>query len=164
MGVHDTSPETGESFDLATILKATRAISSELDLDRLAPRIVAIIVENVGARLGHLVLDRLRRGARQHGLHDHERELDAGHPWEVSEFLTIAEFFGEEVDLSRPAEWRRKWAGLRRRLVQAIRAGRHDGDPELHANLLRWIAWRLRETDPRILEASGTEIGESEAD
>ena len=89
-----------------------------------------------------------------------ERELDAGHPEETLEFLTIAAFFGEEPDLGRPAEWRKKWAGLRRRLVEAIRAGRHDGDPALHDLLIQSLTWRLRETDPRILEASRAESGE----
>jgi signal transduction histidine kinase len=47
-----------ERLDLATVLKATDAISSELVLERLLANVVRIAMESAGARRGHLLLER----------------------------------------------------------------------------------------------------------
>jgi len=46
------------TMDLAAILKASQAIASEINFDRLMARLIHIAVENVGAESGHLILDR----------------------------------------------------------------------------------------------------------
>ncbi|MBD1846866.1 AAA family ATPase [Cyanobacteria bacterium FACHB-63] len=54
-----SSSSTNSGFlDLATILKATEAISSELVLNQLLDRLLHIILENAGAQKGCIVLDR----------------------------------------------------------------------------------------------------------
>ncbi len=73
-----------------------------------------------------------------------ERELKTRRP--IDETAAIAELLGgatgEEQD-------------LRRQLVEAIRFGRFDGDPALHALAQAGLEWRLRETDPRVIGDSG---------
>ncbi|BAU14829.1 serine/threonine protein kinase and signal transduction histidine kinase with GAF sensor [Leptolyngbya sp. NIES-3755] len=49
---------SAELLDLATIIKATEAISSELVLDQLLDRLLHIVLENAGAQKGCIVLDR----------------------------------------------------------------------------------------------------------
>jgi len=50
--------EAGSSInlDLSTIAKATQAISSEMDLEKLLVQILRIIIENAGAQKGFLIL------------------------------------------------------------------------------------------------------------
>ncbi|MCP4755088.1 MAG: AAA family ATPase [Proteobacteria bacterium] len=45
------------SLDLATVVKATRAMSEEIDLERLLEKIMGIIVENAGAENGSILLE-----------------------------------------------------------------------------------------------------------
>jgi signal transduction histidine kinase len=52
-----TSSTAAEVLDVAAIAKATRAISGELELDKLLARMLEIILENAGAEGGALVLD-----------------------------------------------------------------------------------------------------------
>ena len=55
-----TSSTAAEVLDVAAIAKATRAISGELELDKLLARMLEIIFENAGAEGGALVLDDAR--------------------------------------------------------------------------------------------------------
>ena len=70
-----------------------------------------------------------------------ERELESDLPHdeaaEMAKLLGVAE--GDE-------------AALRRELTEAIRAGRFDGNLALYELALAGIRWRLRETDPRVLD------------
>jgi transcriptional regulator with GAF, ATPase, and Fis domain/predicted ATPase len=43
------------SFDAASALKAAQAIAAEIELDRLVPRLVSIVIENAGAERGVLL-------------------------------------------------------------------------------------------------------------
>ncbi|NES64594.1 MAG: AAA family ATPase, partial [Okeania sp. SIO2D1] len=52
---HSTDTET---LDLATVIKSTNAISSEIVLDKLVATLMDIIVENAGAQRGILILPR----------------------------------------------------------------------------------------------------------
>jgi predicted ATPase/signal transduction histidine kinase/tRNA A-37 threonylcarbamoyl transferase component Bud32 len=56
-----TATTATEVLDVAAISKATRAISGELELDKLLERMLEIIFENAGADGGALVLDDARR-------------------------------------------------------------------------------------------------------
>jgi predicted ATPase/signal transduction histidine kinase len=47
-----------ERLDLATVMKATRAISSELELDRLLAKVLDLAIQNAGAQSGFLLLER----------------------------------------------------------------------------------------------------------
>ncbi len=47
----------GETLDLATVMKASQAISSELRLNKLLERLMKIIIENAGAQVGYLILE-----------------------------------------------------------------------------------------------------------
>ena len=51
-----TSGTDGEVLDLATILKASQAISSEIDLENLLQKLIKIVIENAGAQKGCLIL------------------------------------------------------------------------------------------------------------
>jgi PAS domain S-box-containing protein len=45
------------AFDLAAVLKASQAISSEIELDRLLGSLMQILIENAGAQTGFLILE-----------------------------------------------------------------------------------------------------------
>jgi len=49
--------QTPITLDLTTVLKASQTISSEIDLGNLLGRLITIIIENAGARFGHLLLE-----------------------------------------------------------------------------------------------------------
>ncbi|MEA5536950.1 AAA family ATPase [Crocosphaera sp. XPORK-15E] len=51
-----TTGTDGEVLDLATILKASQAISSEIDLENLLQKLIKIVIENAGAQKGCLIL------------------------------------------------------------------------------------------------------------
>jgi predicted ATPase/serine phosphatase RsbU (regulator of sigma subunit)/tRNA A-37 threonylcarbamoyl transferase component Bud32 len=53
-----TGYSLGESLDLATVMKASQAISGEIMLDRLLASLMKIMIENAGAQTGHLILER----------------------------------------------------------------------------------------------------------
>ncbi|OYQ62050.1 serine/threonine protein kinase [Pseudanabaena sp. SR411] len=59
--IHTTSGTTSNTspiaFDLATVLKASQAISSEIELDRLLRTLMRILIENAGAQTGCLILE-----------------------------------------------------------------------------------------------------------
>jgi diguanylate cyclase (GGDEF)-like protein len=48
--------ESSETLDLATVLKASQAISKEIQLDKLLSTLIRVIVENAGAEKGYLLL------------------------------------------------------------------------------------------------------------
>ena len=54
----ESSPGTGSggTLDLRTVLKASQAISGEIELDRLLARLLQIVIENAGAQRGVLML------------------------------------------------------------------------------------------------------------
>lgn len=51
-----TTGNDGEVLDLTTILKASQAISSEIDLENLLQKLIKIVIENAGAQKGCLIL------------------------------------------------------------------------------------------------------------
>jgi predicted ATPase/signal transduction histidine kinase/GAF domain-containing protein/tRNA A-37 threonylcarbamoyl transferase component Bud32 len=53
-----TSTGSGSSLDLATVMKASQAISGEILLDRLLEQLMTIVMENAGAQRGYLILER----------------------------------------------------------------------------------------------------------
>ncbi|MBZ8180261.1 ATP-binding sensor histidine kinase [Oscillatoria salina] len=53
----ETSTRLGEALDLATVMKASQAISSELKLDKLLAKLMQILLENAGAQFGFLILE-----------------------------------------------------------------------------------------------------------
>ncbi|MGL4622119.1 MAG: AAA family ATPase, partial [Chroococcidiopsis sp.] len=59
--IHTTSgtPSTrlDSAFDLAAVMKASQAISSEIELDRLLRSLMQILIENAGAQTGCLLLE-----------------------------------------------------------------------------------------------------------
>ncbi len=59
------SEQSADVFDLdiSTVLKTTRAISSEIVIDKLLARLIRIIIENAGAQKGYIVL-RTEKGLR----------------------------------------------------------------------------------------------------
>ncbi len=52
-----TSNGSEIAFDLAAVLKASRAISSEIELERLLNSLMKILIENAGAQTGFLILE-----------------------------------------------------------------------------------------------------------
>ncbi|GFE67775.1 ATP-binding protein [Chroococcus sp. FPU101] len=52
-----TSQETHQLLDLATVMKAHQAIAEELVLDKLLMNLMQILITNVGAQKGYLVLE-----------------------------------------------------------------------------------------------------------
>jgi predicted ATPase/signal transduction histidine kinase/DNA-binding response OmpR family regulator len=53
-----TGASSGEALDLATVMKATQAISGEIELDKLLGSLMKILVENAGAQTGYLILNK----------------------------------------------------------------------------------------------------------
>jgi predicted ATPase/GAF domain-containing protein/tRNA A-37 threonylcarbamoyl transferase component Bud32 len=51
-----TTGTNGEILDLATILKASQAISGEINLENLLEKLIKIVIENAGAQKGCLIL------------------------------------------------------------------------------------------------------------
>ncbi|MBD2437089.1 hybrid sensor histidine kinase/response regulator [Nostoc sp. FACHB-110] len=47
-----------ESFDLATVIKASQALSEEIVFDKLLAKLMQIVLENAGAETGYLILER----------------------------------------------------------------------------------------------------------
>ena len=52
-----TSNTSDVAFDLATIMKASQAISSEIELEQLLHALMQILIENAGAQTGYLLLE-----------------------------------------------------------------------------------------------------------
>ena len=52
-----TTIDSGECLDLASVMKASLAISGEIVLDRLLERLIRIAIENAGAEKGFLILE-----------------------------------------------------------------------------------------------------------
>lgn len=52
-----TSNNSSIEFDLAFVLKASQAISSEIELDQLLTSLMKILIENAGAQTGFLILE-----------------------------------------------------------------------------------------------------------
>ncbi len=52
-----TGNRSGSSLDLATVMKASQAISSEIVLDKLLASLMKILIENAGAQKGFLLLE-----------------------------------------------------------------------------------------------------------
>ena len=53
-----TGTRSGEALDLATIIKASQAISGEIVLDKLLTNLMKILIQNAGAQTGFLILDK----------------------------------------------------------------------------------------------------------
>lgn len=53
-----TTGSTSRSLDLATVMKASQALSSEVVLESLLSRMIHIVIENAGAQRGVLILER----------------------------------------------------------------------------------------------------------
>ncbi|MEG4353682.1 SpoIIE family protein phosphatase, partial [Microcoleus sp. LAD1_D3] len=52
-----TSTQSGAALDLATVMKASQAISGEIVLDKLLTSLMRILMENAGAQVGSLILE-----------------------------------------------------------------------------------------------------------
>jgi predicted ATPase/signal transduction histidine kinase/CheY-like chemotaxis protein/tRNA A-37 threonylcarbamoyl transferase component Bud32 len=52
-----TGTRSGEALDLATVIKASQAISGEIVLDKLLSSLMKILIESAGAQIGHLILE-----------------------------------------------------------------------------------------------------------
>ncbi|HEY9638027.1 MAG TPA: AAA family ATPase [Coleofasciculaceae cyanobacterium] len=52
-----SSSQSGEALDLATVMKASQAIGSEIELDKLLENLTKILIENAGAQFGFLILE-----------------------------------------------------------------------------------------------------------
>jgi class 3 adenylate cyclase/GAF domain-containing protein len=51
-----TTTQTSSALDLASVLKASQAISGEIELDKLLIKLMSVVIENAGAQRGYLVL------------------------------------------------------------------------------------------------------------
>ncbi|MEQ8468511.1 AAA family ATPase [Coleofasciculus sp. E1-EBD-02] len=49
--------QSGEALDLASVMKASQAISGEIRLDKLLTKLITILLENTGAQSGFLLLE-----------------------------------------------------------------------------------------------------------
>jgi len=75
-----TTSMAASSLDLASVIKASQAISGEIVFDRLVTKMMQIVVENAGAQTGFLILDK------------------QGHQWIEAEIRTDSSN-GKESDL-----------------------------------------------------------------
>ena len=58
-----TSTNLGDTLDLATVMKASQAISGEIVLSKLLERLMKIAIENAGAEKGFLILEKAGKWA-----------------------------------------------------------------------------------------------------
>jgi PAS domain S-box-containing protein len=56
--VETTSNTSSVAFDLVTVLKASQAIAREIELDQLLHSLMQILIENAGAQIGFLILEK----------------------------------------------------------------------------------------------------------
>ena len=56
-----TGSQSASVLDLATVMKASQAISGEIVLDKLLASLMKILIENAGAQVGYLILESLGR-------------------------------------------------------------------------------------------------------
>lgn len=68
-----TEQRLSTAFDFTSILHASRAISSEIRLDKLLTKLMALMIENAGARRGVLILEK-----NGHLVIEAEKSLDRG--------------------------------------------------------------------------------------
>ncbi|MBD3886331.1 AAA family ATPase [Phormidium tenue FACHB-886] len=54
-----TATRSDSAFDLAAVMKAAQAISSEIELEQLLSSLMQILIENAGAQTGYLLLENL---------------------------------------------------------------------------------------------------------
>ena len=52
-----TGSQSASALDLATVMKASQAISGEIVLDKLLASLMKILIENAGAQVGYLILE-----------------------------------------------------------------------------------------------------------
>ena len=55
----DTNNTKNETLDLATVMKTSEAISSEVILEKLLAKVMKLLIENAGAQKGYLILENL---------------------------------------------------------------------------------------------------------
>ena len=55
--ISQTQSSFGKELDLATVMKAYQAISSDIVLDKLLSKLMKILIENAGAQVGYLILE-----------------------------------------------------------------------------------------------------------
>ncbi|MBE9209524.1 AAA family ATPase [Nostoc sp. LEGE 06077] len=56
--IHSLNHSMSGAFDLATVMKASQALSGEIVLDKLLAKLMHILLENAGAETGCLILDK----------------------------------------------------------------------------------------------------------
>ncbi len=84
-----TGSQSGSSLDLASVLKATQAISGEIVLEKLLSSLMEIMVENAGAQTGHLVLQQQEEWLIEASSEDDQITLLQGRPLTPS-FLPLS--------------------------------------------------------------------------
>ncbi|HEC85955.1 MAG TPA: serine/threonine-protein kinase PknK, partial [Thioploca sp.] len=52
-----TTASTESTLDLSSVMKASQAISGEINLDKLLTKLMTIVIENAGAQKGYLILE-----------------------------------------------------------------------------------------------------------
>ncbi len=83
---------SSEALDLATVMKAAQAISSEIVLDKLLGKLLKIILENAGAQRGLFILEQEKKLVIEAFLSIEKDEVVVGQsiPVENSEFLSAS--------------------------------------------------------------------------
>lgn len=57
-GNKTTTTDSGSNLDITTVMKASQAISGEIELDKLLSNLMKILIENAGAQRGYLIVQR----------------------------------------------------------------------------------------------------------
>ncbi|GAB4376260.1 MAG: hypothetical protein Kow00121_23070 [Elainellaceae cyanobacterium] len=70
----ETTSNVSTAFDLVTVLKASQAISREIDLEQLLTSLMQILIENAGAQTGYLILENLGEWVIEAACELHEGE------------------------------------------------------------------------------------------
>ncbi|MBD2434481.1 MULTISPECIES: hybrid sensor histidine kinase/response regulator [Fischerella] len=58
LSINSTNTDISVGFDLATVTKASQALSGEIVLDKLLTKLMYIVIENAGAETGFLILEK----------------------------------------------------------------------------------------------------------
>ncbi|MDF5723629.1 MAG: PAS domain-containing protein [Rhizonema sp. PD37] len=97
--IHTTSGTTNSSgitFDLAAVIEALQAISSEIELDQLLHSLMNIFIKNSGAKTGFLILESSEEWVIEASgeLNDNDGEISITH---VVQFISIANRLPESI-------------------------------------------------------------------
>ena len=92
-----TSNSSDIAFDLATVMKASQAISREIELDQLLTSLMKILIENAGAQTGFLILENAGEWVIEASIEFNDGNSNNLHITQVLQSVKIANYLPESI-------------------------------------------------------------------